>query len=109
MFQSQVNGEQKELLLNNEDIIVKILTYLQNWEANRASKANVIFILRVLSAILKADDAELAQRQRLYNKLGGAKIIMILIWEEQEMEPEYLCTLMKFLIRMIEGGNETVQ
>jgi inositol 1,4,5-triphosphate receptor type 3 len=109
MFQKEPKGEQKDLLLNNEDIIVKILTYLQNWELNKASKANVIFILRVLSAILKPERiSELIPRQILYDKLSGAKIIIILIWEEQEMEPEYLCTLMKFLIRMVQGGNDHV-
>ena len=102
MFQTDIKTEQKDLLLNNEDIIVKILTYLKDWEINKASKTNVIFILRVLSAILKpADPNEMILRQTLYDKLSGAKIILILIWEEQEMEPEYLCTLMKFLIRMV--------
>ena len=54
MFQKDVNGDQKDLILNNDDIIVKILTYLQKWDINKASKTNVIFILRVLSAILKS-------------------------------------------------------
>lgn len=42
--------------MTNEDIIVKILTYLKNWEVNKARKSNVIFILRVLSNILKPED-----------------------------------------------------
>ena len=58
MFESNIQGEQKDLLLVNEDIIVKILNYLQNWEEKQASKANVIFMLSVLSAILKSANDE---------------------------------------------------
>lgn len=53
MFKEDNRPEAKDLLLTNEDIIVKILAYLQYWKTNTASKENVIFILNVLSTILK--------------------------------------------------------
>lgn len=112
MFQSDIKGDQKELLLVNDDIIIKIVVYLQFWEQNRASKTNVIFILKVLTAILKEvsmDEEALIARQLLYSNLNAYKSILSLIWEEKENEPEYLCTLMKFLILMMQGGNINVQ
>lgn len=71
MFQDDVKVDCRDLLICNSDIIVKILVYLQFWRTNGASRSNVIFILRVLSAILKDSmgegDEELISRQNLYD------------------------------------------
>ena len=48
--------------MTNSDIIVKILTYLEFWKTNGASRENIIFILKVLSAILKDTENELYER-----------------------------------------------
>ena len=35
--------------------------------------------------------------------------MLVLFYEEQELEPEYMTTLVKFLIRILQGGNVVVQ
>lgn len=62
MFKDDKRKEAKDLLLTNSDIIVKILTYLEFWRTNGASRENIIFILKVLSAILKDTENELFER-----------------------------------------------
>lgn len=62
MFKDDKRKEVKDLLLTNSDIIVKILTYLEFWRTNGASRENIIFILKVLSAILKDTENELFER-----------------------------------------------
>lgn len=62
MFKDDKRREVKDLLLTNSDIIVKILTYLEFWRTNGASRENIIFILKVLSAILKDTENELFER-----------------------------------------------
>ena len=62
MFKDDKKKEVKDLLLTNSDIIVKILTYLEFWKTNGASRENIIFILKVLSAILKNSSHELYER-----------------------------------------------
>lgn len=56
MFQSDVKSDQKDLLLNTEDIIIKLLYFIEFWKQNRAQKKNVIFVLKILTKIL--DDAQ---------------------------------------------------
>lgn len=63
MFKNDKKNETKDLLLTNSDIIVKILSYLEFWRTNNASRENVVFILNVLSAILKdTEEDELYHR-----------------------------------------------
>lgn len=62
MFKEDKKSEVKDLLLTNSDIITKILAYLEFWKTNGASRENVIFILKVLSAILKDTETELFDR-----------------------------------------------
>jgi hypothetical protein len=38
--------------LNSEDIIVKLLYFIEYWKQNRAEKRNVIFVLQILAKIL---------------------------------------------------------
>jgi hypothetical protein len=92
-------------------MIVKILRYLQFWQEHLSSKENVIFILKVLKNILKdsEDDDELYTRQTLFDKLNATQIIIVLLWDEYQNDPDYLLTLLKFAIILIENGNQQVQ
>jgi hypothetical protein len=45
MFEDEVKADKKDLLIRGEDIIVKILNYLQHWRSNNAARSNVIFLL----------------------------------------------------------------
>ena len=56
MFQSEVKGDQKDLLLASEDIIIKLLYFIEYWKQNRAEKKNVVFVLQILAKILKGTD-----------------------------------------------------
>lgn len=38
-------------------------------------------------------------------KLNGTKIVLILMWEDEENDSEFLYYLFEFLIMQLEGGN----
>jgi len=45
MFEDEVKNDKQDLLIICDDILVKILTYLQHWRSNNASRSNVVFLL----------------------------------------------------------------
>ncbi|CAK81773.1 unnamed protein product (macronuclear) [Paramecium tetraurelia] len=108
MFKDDRKQEVKDLLLTNSDIIVKILTYLEFWKTNGASRENIIFILKVLSAILKDTENELYERQVLFNRMNVTQILIVLLCES-ELEPVYMGTIMSFMILLLKNGNKNVQ
>ncbi|CAK68868.1 unnamed protein product (macronuclear) [Paramecium tetraurelia] len=108
MFKDDRKQEVKDLLLTNSDIIVKILTYLEFWKTNGASRENIIFILKVLSAILKDTENELYERQVLFNRMNVTQILIVLLCES-ELEPVYMGTIMSFMILLLKNGNQNVQ
>ncbi|CAD8076144.1 unnamed protein product [Paramecium sonneborni] len=108
MFKDDRRQEVKDLLLTNSDIIVKILTYLEFWKTNGASRENIIFILKVLSAILKDTENELYERQLLFNRMNATQILIVLLCES-ELEPVYMGTIMSFMILLLRNGNQHVQ
>ncbi|CAD8153241.1 unnamed protein product [Paramecium pentaurelia] len=108
MFKDDKRKEAKDLLLTNSDIIVKILTYLEFWRTNGASRENIIFILKVLSAILKDTENELFERQVLFNRMNVTQILIVLLCES-ELEPVYMGKLMSFMILLLKNGNQHVQ
>lgn len=65
MYEGEVKADKKDLMIICEDILVKILTYLQHWRSNNATRSNVVFLLSVLSSILK--DAE-SNEEQLHNR-----------------------------------------
>lgn len=107
MFKEDKKSEVKDLLLTNSDIITKILAYLEFWKTNGASRENVIFILKVLSAILKDTETELYDRQVLFNRMNVTQILIVLMCES-DLEPVYLGTLMSFMILLLKNGNQHV-
>ena len=77
-----------------------------------ASNLNVIFLLNVLSNILKdvtSKEEELSLRQVLFDKLNATRIILVLIWNDDQPELDYLIMLLKFFILLMQGGNKQVQ
>ena len=55
-----------------------------------------------------SDELKKKELQNMFCKLNAGKIILILMCENQEDE-EYLSYLLKFLIQLLEGGNNQVQ
>jgi hypothetical protein len=61
MYEEDVKPDKKDLLIICEDLLVKILTYLQHWRSNQAAKSSVVFLLQVLCSILK--DGETSEEE----------------------------------------------
>lgn len=55
------------------------------------------------------NDEEMVERQVMFDKLNATKIMMVLIWEEKNGDSQYLYSLLRFMIRLLFGGNPTVQ
>lgn len=51
---------------------------------------------------------ELRERQEIFNKLNATKILMGLLWNEEEHNLEYLSTLLSLFCMMLKGGNLVV-
>ncbi|CAD8204536.1 unnamed protein product [Paramecium pentaurelia] len=92
MFTSDFWGdkEKRQLILTNNDMLQKILAFLQFWKSNKASKQSAIFALKLLIQIIKIDQ----NRIKILDQLGGTKIILTLIWEENESENDYIIQLL---------------
>ncbi|CAD8201229.1 unnamed protein product [Paramecium pentaurelia] len=82
--------EKRELILTNDDILHKILAFLQFWKSNKASKQSAIFAIKLLIQIIKID----GNRIQILDQLGGTKVILTLIWEENESENDYIIQLL---------------
>lgn len=112
MFQSEVKGDQKDLLLNSEDLLFKLLNFIEFWKQNHSQQKNVIFVIKAMYKILmqcEDDGEELVERQVIFNKLNAVKIVMKLIWNENEKGQEYLNNLLKFINILLKGGNLELQ
>lgn len=48
-------AKEKELVLSKEDIIKKLLHYIEYWQEYNHNKQNVIFILKSLKVMIKRD------------------------------------------------------
>ncbi|CAD8133483.1 unnamed protein product [Paramecium octaurelia] len=114
MFQSDIKSDQKDLVLNQEDVVKNLLNYIQYWQVNAADKKSVLFIFKALKQILKnpfrSDDLdELRERQEILNKLNATKILMQLLWSEDENDLQYLTTLLSLFCMLLKKGNLVVQ
>lgn len=45
----------------------------------------------------------------MYDRLNATKILMTLLWNENEVEYDYLKQLLKLFIALLRGGNKQVQ
>lgn len=106
------DSELKDLLITSDDILIKFLTFIEFWIQKKAGKHTVMFLIRALGKIMsnkKDDEKEKVSRQDMFDRLNATKIITVLIWNEKEDDIEYLYSLVKFGIKLLEGGNHTVQ
>ena len=97
--------ENQYLIIEFSDVIVKCLQYLHYWKEKKADKRNIIHLCKLIIQTLKDSKDELKRRnlQILIEKLQGLKILLILIWEEDENDYAYIHTLIDCLIVLFEG------
>lgn len=124
---------QKDIVLECEDILYKILNFLEYWRQKNGKKQNVVFLLKVLCNVLKIRPSSfelennhtltvqdrsfekilhqkiLICRQVQMNRLNAIKICLMLFWEEFEVDAFYLNCLLKYVNLLLQGGNKVVQ
>lgn len=70
MFHPAKTQEQKELIITTEDIILKILSYLEFWRQRGAHLETVLFLLDIFSCILNKEEGDgLVRMQNLFVSL----------------------------------------
>jgi hypothetical protein len=42
-----LKNDKKELILEPDDLIIKLLNYVEFWKQKKASKSNIIFLLQI--------------------------------------------------------------
>jgi hypothetical protein len=67
MFEGQKEDVRlRELLVSKDDIIVKLLQYIQYWKAKRANRNTIIFILKsIRSLVSTGSKAEGDEKEKL--------------------------------------------
>ena len=55
VFVEPIAVDQKELLINHEDMLVKFINYLEFWKQKKAEKSDIIFLLQVFGDIIEND------------------------------------------------------
>ncbi|KAL4511687.1 hypothetical protein ABPG72_012532 [Tetrahymena utriculariae] len=117
IFMADLKDHQKDILLNSEDLITKFLNYIEFWEKNHSDKNDIIFTIKSLSNILKLEDEDDEEQQKIQfdrqimlDKLNATKICLLLISSDQmTVDNDLLYYIIKFLILILDGGNQTVQ
>ncbi|EGR31182.1 MIR domain protein [Ichthyophthirius multifiliis] len=112
----------EDLLICKEDIIKKLLMFIQYWRQLGASKGSVIFTLKSLRHIVvKKGPQELADqdkskeqeqkkfRQNVMNGLNTTRICITLIMNESSQDKIYLYYIFRLLISLLDDGNQNVQ
>ena len=63
MFNTEVTDIRlRELLIGKDDIVIKLLQYIQHWKTRGANRGTIIFILKsIRSLILSGDKNEKAK------------------------------------------------
>ena len=46
----------EQFLINNEDLFIKILEYLEYWQEKQANEHDIIFFLRIIGYSIKSKD-----------------------------------------------------
>ena len=76
---SENKEHEMDLALINEDLLIKILNYLELWREKKVEKNMVIFLLQIISTLLKQDKDD--SSKIMLNELNATKIMIVLIWE----------------------------
>lgn len=66
MFEGPDDVRLKEILVNKDDIIIKLLQYMQYWKARRASKSTIIFLLKSICALISNVEEESRAKRQNY-------------------------------------------
>ncbi|KAL4447069.1 hypothetical protein ABPG74_013921 [Tetrahymena malaccensis] len=135
MFQTPNQQRKRDIILTSDDILSKILKFIEFWRQKNVPMKSVIFVMKIMNYIIKnafsiqEEDENLMdvfkqssqkiqkneqtkirqERQEQLDRLNSSKIVIMLIWEECENNAEYLNSLFKFMNLMLKGGNVSVQ
>ncbi|CAD8074919.1 unnamed protein product [Paramecium sonneborni] len=100
----------KDLIISRDDIIVKLLSYIEHWKERKASRHTVIFIIKSIRALLEIkNEKQLVKMQVHLDSLKATQIALRLYWSDKVTEDLYIYQLIKWIIALLEGGNKVIQ
>ncbi|EAR95948.2 MIR domain protein (macronuclear) [Tetrahymena thermophila SB210] len=115
----------EDLLISKEDIIKKLLNFINFWKEMGSSKGSVIFIIKTLRHIIERsdtpnskepqlqniedDNAAKEKRQNVMDALNTSIVCSSLLTRESQKDKVYLYYLFRLLISLLDGGNKQVQ
>ncbi|CAD8158586.1 unnamed protein product [Paramecium pentaurelia] len=100
----------KDLIISRDDIIVKLLNYIEHWKVRNASRHTVIFIIKSIRALLEIkNEKQLIKMQIHLDSLKATQIALRLYWSDKVTEDLYIYQLIKWIISLLEGGNKVIQ
>ena len=113
MFTGPDDVRLREVLVGKDDIIIKLLQYIQYWKARGANRNTIIFILKSIRQMMVAngDESSTAQarRQNYLDSLSATSIALKLYWKDKQTEDQYIYQLIKLIIGLLDGGNKNIQ
>jgi len=110
MFIAEDQSQSRDLIIKSEDLLIKLLTFLEFWKQKGANLHASVFIIKSLYNIIqnKEDIAEMVEAQEILDSLNATKICLLLIWQDNENNNYYLYHLIQLGIWLLEEGNKRV-
>ncbi|KAL4492562.1 hypothetical protein ABPG72_007675 [Tetrahymena utriculariae] len=113
MFPEQYK-KQFKIDIQYQDIIKKLIQYLYTGLVNQAHIENMIFIFNLLEQMLNdcEEEKQLEETQNLFDSLDATKMCLHLLSDSKKnpiQKKELLDSILKFMIKLLEGGNLQVQ
>ena len=110
MFIAEDQSQSRDLIIKSEDLLIKLLTFLEFWKQKGANLHASVFIIKSLYNIIqnKEDIAEMVEAQEILDSLNATKICLLLIWKDNENNNYYLYHLIQLGIWLLEEGNKRV-
>lgn len=96
-----------DMMIFCEDHCGKIIDCVEFWTQRKLSKANVVFLLKLLGSIIKTAQSPL-EKVKLQNMMINLSLVRILIklfTQEQESDIAFLYEIVGLLSLLLEGGN----
>lgn len=96
-----------DMMIFCEDHCGKIIECVEFWTQRQLTKANVIFLLKLLGSIVKAASTPLdkVKLQNMMINLGIVRILIKLFTQEEDGDIYFLYEIVSLLSLLLEGGN----
>ena len=100
-----------EIMIFCEDLAGKLVSALEFWLQRRLSKKNSLFLIRVLSDLCRVSKvpAERMKLQKMLNNFGIMKVVIKLFVQEDDLDINFLDSLLNLGGAVLEGGNSEIQ